>query len=193
MNALTQIITQQLSGNASRTIAQRFGISEATANTAVQVGVPLILAALARNANEPQGAQSLHQAINKDHDGSIFDNLMGYVSNPQSANGAGILGHVFGGQKPAIENNLAQATGIDQSSAGGLLETLAPLVMGAVGRAQQQEHLDPSGLSNLLNQQQQQAQNNAPGAMSVLTSILDQNNDGSAIDDLKRMAGGFFK
>lgn len=193
MNALTQIITQQLSGDASRTIAQRFGISETMANTAVQVGVPLILAALARNANEPQGAQSLHQAINEDHDGSIFDNLMGYVSNPQSVNGAGILGHVFGGQKPAIENNLAQATGLDQSSAGGLLETLAPLVMGAVGRAQQQEHLDPSGLSNLLSQQQQQAQNNAPGAMGILNSMLDQNNDGSSIDDLKRMASGFFK
>jgi hypothetical protein len=193
MNALTQIITQQLAGDAGRTIAQRFGISETAANTAIQVGVPLILAALARNANNPQGAESLHQAINNDHDGSIFDNLTGYVSNPQTANGAGILGHVFGGQKPTIENNIAQATGIDQGSAGGLLETLAPLVMGAVGRAQQQQQLDPSGLSNLLNQQQQQAQNNAPGAMGILNSMLDQNNDGSAIDDLKRMASGFFK
>jgi hypothetical protein len=193
MNALTQIITQQLSGGASRQIAQRLGVSEATANTAVQVAVPLILSALARNANQPQGAESLHQAINKDHDGSILDNLMGYVSNPQTANGAGILGHVFGGQKPAIENNLAQATGMDQGSAGGLLEMLAPVVMGAVGKTQQQEGLDPSGLSNLLNHQQQQAQSNAPGAMSILTSMLDQNNDGSAMDDLKRMAGGFFK
>jgi hypothetical protein len=193
MNALTQIITQQLAGGASRTIAQRLGVSEQTANTAVQVAVPLILAALARNANEPQGAQSLHDAINQDHDGSIFDNLMGYVSNPQTANGAGILGHVFGSQQPAIQNNLAQATGMDQNSAGGLLETLAPLVMGAVGRTQQQEGLDASGLSNLLNQQQQQAQTNAPGAMSILSSMLDQNNDGSAMDDLQRMAAGFFK
>ena len=193
MNALTQIITQQLSGPASRTIAERLGISESTANTAVQVAVPLILSALARNAKEPQGAQSLHQAINEDHNGSIFDNLTGYVSNPQSVNGAGILSHVFGGQRPAIENNLAQATGIDQSSAGGLLETLAPLVMGAVGKTQQQEGLDASGLSNLLNNQQQQAQDNAPGAMSILNSILDQNKDGSSMDDLKRMAGGFFK
>jgi len=193
MNALTQIVTQQLAGGASRTIAQRLGVSEATANTAVQVAVPLILAALARNANQPQGAQSLHDAINKDHDGSIFDNLMGYVSNPQTANGAGILGHVFGTQQPAIQNNLAQATGMDQNSAAGFLETVAPLVMGAVGRTQQQEGLDPSGLSNLLNQQQQQAQTNAPGAMGILSSMLDQNNDGSAMDDLKRMAAGFFK
>jgi hypothetical protein len=193
MNAMTQVITQQLAGGATSAIAQRLGVSETTANTAVQVAVPLILAALARNANQPQGAESLHQAINNDHDGGIFNNLMGYLSNPQSGNGAGILGHIFGGQQPTIQNNLAQATGLDQGAAGGLLETLAPLVMGAVGQTQQQQGLDASGLSNLLNSQQQEAQATAPGAMSMLNSMLDQNNDGSAMDDLQRMASGFFK
>ena len=193
MNAITQIITQQLGGSAARTIAQRFGVSETTANAAVQIGVPLILAALARNATQPQGAESLHQAVSKDHDGSIFDNLSGYLQNPQSANGAGILGHVFGNQQPAIQSNLAQAMGVDQSSAGGLLETLAPLVMGSLGRVQQQNGLDASGLSNLLNNQQQEAQANAPDAMSMLSSMLDQNKDGSSMDDLQRMAANFFK
>ena len=193
MNAITQIVTQQLGGGAARTIAQRFGISETAANTAIQMAVPLILTALARNASQPQEAQNLHQAVATDHDGSIFDNLTGYLQNPQSANGAGILGHVFGSQKPAVENNLAQATGIDQSSAGGLLETLAPLVMGSLGKAQQQNGLDASGLSDLLNNQQQEAQANAPGAMSMLSSLLDQNKDGSSMDDLQRMAASFFK
>ena len=82
---------------------------------------------------------------------------------------------------------------MDQSSAGGLLETLAPLVMGSLGQAQQQNGLDASGLSNLLNSQQQQAQVNAPDAMSVLSSMLDQNKDGSSMDDLQRMAANFFK
>ena len=193
MNAITQIVTQQLGGSAARTIAQRFGISESTANTAIQMAVPLILTGLARNASQPQEAQNLHQAVATDHDGSILDNVMGYLQNPQSANGAGILGHVFGSQKPAVENNLAQATGMDQSSAGGLLETLAPLVMGSLGKAQQQNGLDASGLSDLLNSQQQEAQANAPGAMSMLNSLLDQNKDGSSMDDLQRMAASFFK
>ena len=192
MNAITQMITQQLGGSAVSTIAQRFGISETAANTAVQIGVPLIMAALARNASQPQGAESLHEAINNDHDGSILDNVMGYLGNPQSQNGAGILGHVFGNQRPAIESNLAQATGMDQNSAGGLLETLAPLVMGSLGKAQQQNELDPSGLSNLLNSQQQEAQANAPDVMSMLGSMLDQNKDGSSMDDLQRMAAKFF-
>ena len=192
MNAITQMITQQLGGSAVSTIAQRFGISETAANTAVQIGVPLIMAALARNASQPQGAESLHEAINNDHDGSILDNVMGYLGNPQSQNGAGILGHVFGNQRPAIDSNLAQATGMDQNSAGGLLETLAPLVMGSLGKAQQQNELDPSGLSNLLNSQQQEAQANAPDVMSMLGSMLDQNKDGSSMDDLQRMAAKFF-
>ena len=193
MNAITQIITQQLGGSAAHTIAQRFGISETTANTAIQMAVPLIVSALARNASQPQEAENLHQAIANDHDGSIFDNLMGYLGNPQSANGAGILGHVFGSQQPAIQNNLAQATGMDQSSAGGLLETLAPLVMGSLGQAQQQNGLDASGLSNFLNVQEQEAQATAPDAMSMLSSMLDQNKDGSSMDDLQRMAAKFFK
>ena len=192
MNAITQLITQQLAGGAVGSIAQRLGISESKANAAVQIAVPLILTAMARNASQPEGAQSLHQAINNDHDGSIFNNLMGYLGNPQSANGAGILSHVLGSQQPTVENNLAQATGLDQSSAGGLLETIAPIVMGAVGQTQQQSGLDASGLSNLLNSQQQQAQANAPGVMGMLGSMLDQNQDGSAMDDLQRMAAKFF-
>ncbi|HEU4479820.1 MAG TPA: DUF937 domain-containing protein [Pyrinomonadaceae bacterium] len=193
MNAITDIITQRLAGGAVRTIAQRLGISESTANTAVQMAVPLILAALARNASRPQGAESLHQAINNDHDGSIFDNLTNYLGNPQSANGAGILGHVFEGQQATLENKLAQATGMDPNSASGLLETVAPLVMGELGREQQQNGLTPSDLSSLLNNQQQQAQANAPDAVSMLGSMLDQNKDGSAVDDLQRMAANFFK
>ena len=193
MNAITQIITQQLGRGAVSSIAQRLGVSEATANTAIQIGVPLIVAALARNAARPEGAQQLHQAINNDHDGSIFDNVMGYLSDPQSANGAGILGHVFGGQQSSIENNLAQATGMDAASASGLLETLAPLVMGAVGQTQQQNGLDAASLSSMLNSQQEEAQTNAPDVMSMLGSMLDQNKDGSAVDDLQRLAANFFK
>jgi hypothetical protein len=193
MNVISQMITQQLSGAASQQIAARLGVSESTANTAVQIAVPLILAALARNASQPEGAQELHQAVANDHDGSIFDNLMGYLGNPQQANGAGILGHVLGDQRGTVENNLAQATGLDQNAAGNLMEMVAPLVMGAVGRTQQQNGLDPSGLANYLGEQQQEQAAAAPGVMGMLSSMLDSNKDGSATDDLARIAGSFFK
>lgn len=193
MNAITQMITQRIAGAAAGQLASRLGISESTAQTAVQLAVPLVIAALARNASQPQGAQDLHQAVANDHDGSILDNLSGYFANPQSANGSGILGHVLGGQRPSVENNLAQATGLDQGSAGSLLEIVAPLVMGAVGRQQQQNGLDADGLSQYLGEQKQEAQSSNPDLMGSLSAMLDANNDGSVVDDLGRMAGGFFK
>nr|ART36411.1 C678 [uncultured bacterium]ART36892.1 D44 [uncultured bacterium] len=65
--------------------------------------------------------------------------------------------------------------------------------MGSLGQAQQQNGLDASGLSNYLNVQQQEAQTTAPDAMGMLSSMLDQNKDGSSMDDLQRMAASFFK
>jgi hypothetical protein len=193
MNFITQMITQQVAGYAARAIAQRLGVSEATAQRAVQIAVPLIVAALARNAAQPEGAQQLHQAVTNDHDGSIFDNLSGYLGNPQDANGAGILGHVFGGQQDTVQNNLAQAAGLDQNSAGSILEMVAPLVMGAVGQTQRQNDLDPGGLSDFLNAQQQQTEASAPGLAGALNSMLDSNQDGSVTDDVGRLLGTFFK
>ena len=193
MNAITQLITQQIAGAAAGQLAARLGVSQSTAQTAVQLAVPLIVAALARNAAQPEGAQQIHDAVNRDHDGSILDNLMGYLNNPQAANGAGILGHVLGGQRPTVESNLAQATGMDPNAAGGLLEMVAPLVMGAVGREQQLNGLDANGLSQYLGQQQQQAEAANPDMMGSLTSMLDSNRDGNVVDDLSRIAGNFFK
>lgn len=193
MNIISEMISQRISGPIAAQLSQRLGVSESTAQTAVQLAVPVILAALARNASKPQGAQELHQAVSTDHDGTILDQLSSYLGNPQAANGSGILGHVLGGQRPVVESNLAQATGMDQNSAGNLLEMVAPLVMGAVGREQQQNGLNPNGLSEFLVQQQQAEVQSNPGLMGTLSSMLDSNRDGSVTDDLSRMAGGFFK
>jgi hypothetical protein len=193
MNFITQMITQQVAGVAARALAPRLGVSEATAQRAVMVAVPLILAALARNAAQPDGAKELHEAVNNDHDGSIFDNLAGYLGNPQAANGAGILGHIFGEQQSAVQNNLAQATGLDPNAAGSILETVAPLVMGAVGQTQRQNDLDAGGLSDFLGAQQQQTEAAAPDVMGALNSMLDSNRDGSVTDDVGRLLGNFFK
>ncbi len=65
--------------------------------------------------------------------------------------------------------------------------------MVALAKQQQENRLNPSDLSNLLRDQQQEAQANAPDAMSMLGSKLDQNKDGSTMDDLQRMAANFFK
>jgi hypothetical protein len=192
MNLLTEMLTQQLAGGGLAQLSSKIGADQETTAKAVALAVPLLTSALARNSSTPEGAQALNQAIARDHDGSILDNLMGFINNSESANGAGILGHILGQQRPGVEDGLAQQTGLDPGRAGQLLETVAPLVMGALGRTQQQQGLDAGGLSAYLGGQQAQSQAAAPDMMNILGSLLDSNKDGSVVDDVTRLAGKLF-
>lgn len=192
MNALTQLLNQQLSGGGLSQISQQIGADEQTTGQALSAAMPLLLSAMANNASTPQGAQSLHQALAQDHDGAILDDMAGFLNNPQAANGAGILGHVLGSQQGAVQNGLAQQTGLDAATVGQLLTIAAPLVMGALGKTQQEQGFDANDLSSFLGQQQQQAQQSNPDMMSVLGSILDMDKDGSALDDILGLAGKLF-
>ena len=49
----------------------------------------------------------------KDHDGTILDNLGGFLSNSDNGPGAGILKHVFGDKRSMVEAGLSQMSGLD--------------------------------------------------------------------------------
>ena len=66
---------------------------------------------------------------------------------------------------------------------------LAPLVMGALGKAQREKGLDTGGLAGMLGGEQQRAADAAPGVMGMLTSFLDRDHDGSVMDDIGGMLG----
>jgi len=76
--------------------------------------------------------------------------------------------------------------------AGQLLAMLAPLVMGALGRAQQERGLDAGGLTNLLVGEQEQLKQSAPGVMGALGRFLDRDGDGSVLDDVGGLLGKTF-
>ncbi|MCL4303293.1 MAG: DUF937 domain-containing protein [Anaerolineae bacterium] len=192
MDALTQLLNQQLSGGGLSQISQQIGADEQTTGNALSAAMPLLLSAMANNASTPQGAQSLHQALVQDHDGAILNDMAGFLSNPQAANGAGILGHVLGPKQDVVQNGLAQQTGLDAATIGQLLTIAAPLVMGALGKTQQEQGFDADGLSSFLGQQQQVAQQSDPGLMGLLGSMLDMDKDGSALDDILGLAGKLF-
>lgn len=192
MSDLMELLNQQLTGDNLSQISHQIGADENTTGQALGAALPLLISALANNSSRPDGAQALHAALAQDHDGSILNNMPGYLSNPQAANGAGILGHVLGQQQQTVQQGLAQNTGLDAGSMGQLLEIAAPLVMGALGQQQQQQGFDADGLSSFLGQQQQAVQQAQPDLMSVLGSLLDMDKDGSPLDDILRLAGKFF-
>ncbi len=132
----------------------------------------LLTGALANNASQQQGAQALANALDKDHDGSILDDLPDYINNYKQGPGDGILGHVLGGNRSAVEQGLSRKTGLDIGTISSLLTIAAPIILGALGRKQRQDGLNVNDLSSLLGNEQNQAQKLDPDALSMLNQIL---------------------
>lgn len=183
---------QQLAGTGLSKISQKVGADEQTTSTLMSTVMPLLVAALAKNASKPDGAQSLHKALAEDHNGAILNNLSSFLSAPEAANGAGILKHVLGGQQPVVTQALARQTGLQDNQIGQILQIAAPLLMGALGQQQKQQGLDTGSLAAFLGNQQQAGQQENPDLMNTLNNLLDFDRDGSAVDDVMGMLGKLF-
>jgi hypothetical protein len=195
MFSLEDLLGQQQGNQAVEQISHSLGANPTATNTAIQMALPMILGALAKNAQQPQGAEELSNTLQKNHDGGILDDLGGFLNeNPQTnSNGLGILGHIFGNRQGAAAQQVAEKSGLDIGQVAQLLITLAPIVMGFLGKKKQEQNLDAGGLSNLLGEQQQTMQSSGNPMMDLVSGFLDKNNDGSAMDDLTSMAASYFQ
>ncbi len=190
---LTQVQPSQL-----EQIGKAVGVDQDQVANVLKGALPGMLAGLSRNASSSQGAEALFNALGKNHDGSVLDDLAGFLGNSGGmADGAKILGHVFGDRQAGVENSISQASGVDMASVAKIMAMAAPLIMGALGKAKNQMNLDPAGLSQMLGQERQAAQQAAPDMMDFFGKMLDSDGDGGSMDDLAKMGssllGGLFK
>lgn len=185
-------MTQQLGAGGLGRIAGMLGTSEEGASSAITTALGALTGALARNSSEPKGAAALDGALQRDHDGSIFDNLGGFLGNVASGPGAGILGHLLGKQQPAVTQEISTQTGLNLSQATGLLQTVAPLLMGALGRKKQEEGLDAGGVAGLLAGEKAKVEESASGGLGSLLSMIDAGSAMGFLGKAASMLGGLF-
>ncbi|MGI9552043.1 MAG: DUF937 domain-containing protein [Aurantibacter sp.] len=192
MSGLLDLLNSPMGKQLISGVAGQTGQSENKTSDVLSMAMPLILGAMKKNVSSPQGAQGLMSALSSKHDGSILDNLGGLFGGGVDDNvmndGAGILGHVFGGAQPQVESALSQKSGMDMGSIANILKIAAPIIMGFVGKQTRQNNVqDASGMNNLLGGllggQPQQNQ-------SLITTLLDADGDGSILDDVAGMVMG---
>ncbi len=182
---------QDLAGGQTAEISRQLGADEAKTGAAVAAALPLLLGALQRNASREEGAAALLGALERDHDGSALDDVAGLVKDPAAGNGDGILKHVFGARRSAVEQGIGASSGLDAGQAGTLLTMLAPMVMGALGKTRRERGLDAGGVSQLLAGERQSAEAAAPQLSGLAAQLLDQEGDGIGLDDVAQIGKSF--
>ena len=205
MNApasLTEELLSQLQGAPLQQIADQLGTNPSQAQSAVAAALPMLLGALGRNAAQLQGAADLFGALQRDHVGRAaggggLGDLLGSVLGGMggggvgaSADGASILGHIFGGNQQRAEAGLGQATGLG-ANAGQLLQILAPIVMAFLAQRTQAGGMDAGSLGAVLGREHAQVRQQGGVGGDLLGSLLDQDGDGQVgLGDLIKLGGG---
>lgn len=187
-SSLIDLLGEQILSGGLSQIAGQLGTDEDTARQAVPAALGTLMGGLARNASRPAGVDALFGALERDHDGSVLDDLHGAIRGADAGPGAGILRHVFGGQGRQVESGLGQATNLNSGQAAQLLKLLAPLVLGALGKAQRQGALDSRGLAGMLDRERATVSRHVPRGHG-LGSLIDRDGDGQIADDLVEQVG----
>ena len=176
-------------------VVNQLGIENEQAKMAISAAVPLLITALSKNANNGD-AQNIANALERDHDGSILDNLGGFLNGGNFSDGANILSHVLGGKQNQVENAIGKSSGLNGGQIAQILAMLAPIIMGYLGKEKKQNGLDAGGLSSLLGGLVSGTAQNNQREMGTIERLLDQDGDGNAMDDVmdlgSKLLGGFF-
>lgn len=198
-NNLLDLLKGQISPDMIGQIAQNLNVDSSQASTAVSAILPSLLGGLMRNAQSEQGASALYSALDRDHDGSVLDDLMGFVTNTSQSEEVNptnnkIIDHIFQNDRAQVENSLASSSGLGLGNTVKLLTTLAPVVLGFLGRQKTEQGLDVSGLAQLLfNQRPALQQTNTAQESLGLLGLLDSNKDGNLMDDIGGLLSNFLK
>lgn len=214
MSTLTDSLLQSFDARTIASIAQELGVSPRQASASIEDALPLLLGQMAQNAAEPQGAQALIGAVQRDHTGIDLGGLLGGLfgglgggqqpQQPQPAarndglsQGMAILGHIFGGNTRQAEPQTPRVGGMDGASSAKLLALLAPLVMAWLGKLNQGGGLDLGSLGQILGGASRSfggggTQSGSGNSGGLLGAILDKNGDGNiGLDEVLGAAQSF--
>lgn len=173
--ALIDSVQQQLGPNQIDLISQHLGVSPGVAHAAVTAALPMILAGMARHAQQPDGATTLDEAISAHSDVPNDATSLIAAGPPADASpgGGGFLGRILGSHRETVTGSVQQASGLDTDQAKKLVLLLSPILLGMLARRNAGNVANsPGALSGTLQQEAHTAAQSAPHVGGLLGKLL---------------------
>lgn len=182
MNVLEAILGAE-GGGLTHQLGQQLGLSDQQAASALSALVPALSAGLQRNAANPDGLGALMSALGSGQHTRYVDDPAQLGRSETVMDGNAILGHIFGSKDVSrqVASRASAQTGLGEDVLKKMLPLAASVLMGTLakqsgGSASLRAGAAPAGGS---------------GILAMLTPLLDQNRDGSIVDDVLGMASRF--
>jgi hypothetical protein len=177
MNILDSIVGAR-DGAAVQQLAAQFGLRPEQTTAAMSALMPALAAGLRRNLTTNKAG--LESALASGHHETYVDQPEVLGAPATTADGNAILGHIFGSKDVSrkVAAGAAEKTGIDPAVLKQMLPLLASLAMGVLAK-QKKGATAGAGAAQ------------SGGLAGMLEPLLDRDGDGSIVDDVGGMLGGF--
>jgi hypothetical protein len=190
MDIVADLMKQVATGDNLSMISKSVGGDGKAVQSALGMGLPMIMGSMATTASKPGGAEVLTKMLGQAGSSNPMDNLGGLVANPAAAGGSGMVNTLFGSQMGTIRNVISKKTGLPPAAVGKVLEIAAPMVMGYVGRMFVQQKMDTQSLTSLLGDQSEIALQASPDAAGLAQEVMGtQESSGGIGGILKKVLG----
>lgn len=202
MPQIMDLVAGHLGSDSVEKLSQQIGATPEQTENAIGALLPTLIAGLARNTESEKGAENLHHALARDHDGSILEHLGSLFGGqpeqapvqPKATQGGSILDHILGQRRGRVEDSVSRSSGLSKGQVLKLMMLVAPLLMGILGKRRKDQDLSPGGLGDLLRGEREQVEQSAPSGGGFFARMLDQDGDGDfdLMDIMKFGAGKLF-
>lgn len=181
MNETLNVLLNALNKDNVNSLSQMTGLDQDKTSSAISQILPALLQGLNSNVQKEGGLSSLESALEKDHNGSILNNVMSAFMNGdkpedtgRETNGLGIVNHIFGGQQNQVAQNIGSNLNIDSSTIMSLMAKIAPLVMGFLGKSKNDSGMDIGSLLNMATTLMGNGGNQQSGGLGSLLDLGSQ-------------------
>ncbi len=165
----------------AKTIAKQVGIDVSDADSIISKLAPILMGGAKSNLQSDKDSDTLIKHIESSNYAEMFDKPEEAIKkNDFTSMGNDILAELTGSKENSREvaKHVEKETGVSSSIIKSMLPMLAPMIIGALTKTS-------SASTNFGTSSQ------SSGMTDMLTNLIDQDNDGSMIDDVMGMAAKF--
>jgi hypothetical protein len=172
MDIVADLMKQVGTGDNLSMISKSVGGDEKGVQSALGMGLPMIMGSLSNTAAKPGGADMITSMMGQLGGNNPMDNLGGFLGSPAAAGGSGMVSSLLGSQLAPVQNAISQKTGLPPAIVGKVLSIAAPMLLGSVGKMFAGKKLDQQGLTTLLGEQSKMAMQSSPDAANMAKQLL---------------------
>lgn len=172
MDIIGELMNQVGTGENLTALSSVVGGDEKNVQSALGLALPVLMGSMAKTASAPGGADLVTSMIGQMGGGVSTDSMATYLATPASTGSNDIVGSLVGSQMGAIQNAIAQKTGLPPAVIGTLLAIVTPMILGAVKKSFTDKTMDQNSLNTLLGEQAKMAMKSSPDAAALADQFL---------------------